>query len=125
VPTLGNALWASKETEALDFILTEFPGLGRAGDARLHAESPTKVGFWIRLHQDALDGPAEILISYDIEGRASEFLREMFRRRIREYVRQGSDGRWHAEDSAGGKWTWDKRGGKWVSSEAPGEQEGA
>jgi hypothetical protein len=53
---LPNAVWASKETEALDFILTEIPGLRRTGDARLHAESPPKVDFWIQLHQDAADG---------------------------------------------------------------------
>jgi hypothetical protein len=114
MPTLGNALWASKETEALDFILTEVPGLERAGDARLDAESPTKVDFWIRLCQDALDGTAEFRIIYNMEDRAPEFLREMFRRRIREYIRQGSDGGWRAEDAEGRNWIWNISDRKWV-----------
>jgi hypothetical protein len=111
---MPSAIWAAKETEALDFILTEFPGLERAGDARLHAESPTRVDFWIRLCQDALDGTAELLIGCDVQDRSPEFLRDWFRQRIRAGIRQGNDGRWHAEDAAERKWIWNATDKKWV-----------
>jgi hypothetical protein len=125
MPTLSNALWASKETEALDLILAELPGLERDGDARLDAESPTKVDFWIRLCQDALDGTAEFRIICNMQDRAPEFLREMFRRRIREYIWLGTDGNWRAEDAEERKWIWNTSDKKWVPDTGAREQDGA
>lgn len=113
MPTLGNAIWASKETQALDFVLAELPSLERAGAARVYAES-TRVDFWIRLQQDALDGLAEILIGCDVQDRSPEFLRDWFRQRISACVRQGSDGSWRAEDAERRKWIWNTNDKKWV-----------
>jgi hypothetical protein len=69
--------------------------------------------------------PAEIRISYDMEDRSPEFLRDLFRRKIRASVWRGSDGRWRAEDAAERKWIWNATGNKWVPGCGTSGQDGA